>query len=94
MTEYSLDGIDLDWEFPAWPVSKNITQKDQFTQLLQEMRMYFKTKYLISVAVAAPFPIVVRAYDVPAIAKYVSQKAVLNEYVFYIQLCICFYQVC
>lgn len=82
MTKYSLDGIDLDWEFPAWPVSKNITQKYQFTKLLQEMRMYFKTQYLISVAVAAPFPIVVRSYDVPAIAKYVSQKTVFNGYMF------------
>lgn len=90
MTEYSLDGIDLDWEFPAWPVSKNITQKDQFTQLLQEMRMYFKTKYLISVAVAAPFPIVVRAYDVPAIAKYADFVNIMcydyHSFVWYLPL--------
>lgn len=69
MYEYSLDGIDLDWEFPAWPVNKNATQKDQFVLLLKEMRMYFQSKFLISVAVAAPFTIVNRSYDVPSMAQ-------------------------
>lgn len=71
MQKYSLDGIDLDWEFPAWPISKNATQKDQFATLLQEMRIAFDGKYLLSAAVAAPVSIIDRAYDIPKIAKLV-----------------------
>lgn len=65
---YSLDGIDLDWEFPAWPETRNISQKDQFTSLLKEMRTAFGKNFLISVAVAAPYIISDRAYDIPQMA--------------------------
>nr|QDA39875.1 chitinase 7 [Phenacoccus solenopsis] len=69
---YSLDGIDLDWEFPAWPETRNISQKDQFTSLLKEMRTAFGKNFLISVAVAAPYIISDRAYDIPQMALYVD----------------------
>ncbi len=71
METYSLDGLDLDWEFPAWPPSRNVTQKDQFILLLKELRETFEDKYLLSVAVAAPFTIVNRAYDIPKMAMYI-----------------------
>lgn len=71
LKRYSLDGIDLDWEFPAWPPNKDIKQKDQFVQLLKEMRYAFGNKYLLSVAVAAPITIVERSYDIPKLALYV-----------------------
>lgn len=69
---YSLDGIDLDWEFPAWPETRDVIQRDQFTELLKEMRTSFGSKFMISVAVAAPYVISDRAYDVPSMALYVD----------------------
>lgn len=65
---YSFDGIDLDWEFPAWPETRNISQRDQFTELLKEMRASFGDKFMISAAVAAPYVISDRAYDIPSMA--------------------------
>lgn len=72
MKQYSLDGIDLDWEFPAWPPKENAYQKTQFIELLKELREKFGEEYLISVAVAAPVTIVNRAYDVPKMALLVG----------------------
>lgn len=66
--EFSLDGIDLDWEFPAWPPNKDINQRDQFVLLLKEMRSRFPDK-LITAAVASPLTIIEQSYDVPSIAK-------------------------
>lgn len=68
LKKYSLDGIDLDWEFPAWPPRENAYEKSQFIELLEEMRAAFGNKYLISVAVAAPLTIINRAYDVAKMA--------------------------
>lgn len=74
--ENSLDGIDIDWEFPAWPTGDD-KQREHFTLLLRDLRHHFdkvakKDKFLISVAVAAPEPIVDHAYDIPQMAKYVD----------------------
>lgn len=73
LEENSLDGLDIDWEFPAWPTGDD-KQREHFTLLLKELRHHFdktakKEKFLISVAVAAPEPIVDHAYDIPQMAK-------------------------
>lgn len=69
LKDYSLDGIDIDWEFPAWPQPvKSHLQKTLFMELLKEMRQAFGKKYLLTVAVAAPIIIVQVSYDVPQMA--------------------------
>lgn len=71
-----LDGLDIDWEFPAWPTGDE-KQREHFTLLLKELRHHIDKmtrieKLLISVAVAAPEIIVDQAYDIPEMAKYVD----------------------
>lgn len=68
----SLDGIDLDWEFPS------AYNKDRmhFSQLLHEIRLEWgrerKTDRLLSLAVAAPEGIAYFAYDIREINLYVD----------------------
>lgn len=69
-----LDGLDIDWEFPAWN-GANSREKIFFVQLLQELRKEFSRsdqKLLLSAAVAAPDSIIDQSYNIPEIAKYVD----------------------
>ena len=68
---FGFDGLDLDWEFPAW-LGADEREKLHFVQLLEELRreFYRATKTLIlSVAVAAPQAIVDQSYMVAEMAK-------------------------
>nr|CAD7200022.1 unnamed protein product [Timema douglasi] len=70
---YNLDGVDFDWEFPAW--QGNPLERTQFTQLLQELHeelIKIKSPLLVSVAVATPQPIVDQAYEVSKMAHLVN----------------------
>lgn len=80
LRNYTLDGIDLDWEFPALgnsnlalrlAVAKR--ERQHFSQLLREIRAEYvreKKNYLLTVAVAAPEIIVNVAYDVDQLDLY------------------------
>lgn len=74
MSDYSLDGIDIDWEFPVWPGSDK-RQFNDFTKFLKELRAASRSNnnkgFLISVAVAAPGTIIDKAYDIKEMAEYV-----------------------
>lgn len=80
LRNYSLDGIDLDWEFPAvrnsnraFKLATAKRERQHFSQLLQEIRAEYvreKRKYLLTVAVAAPEIIVDAAYDVDQLDLY------------------------
>ena len=77
-----LDGLDVDWEFPAW-LGQDERQRIYFVQLLQELRKEFDRsgrKLLLSIAVAAPPDIVDQSYNVPQIAELVYSK--LNFFFF------------
>nr|CAD7574590.1 unnamed protein product [Timema californicum] len=70
---YDLDGVDFDWEFPAW--QGNPLERTQFTLLLQELHeelIKIKSPLLVSVAVATPQPIVDQAYEVSKMAHLVN----------------------
>ncbi|XP_008558918.1 chitinase-3-like protein 2 isoform X2 [Microplitis demolitor] len=70
----NLDGLDVDWEFPAW-LGNNERQKIWFVQLLQELRKEFDRSgrtLILSAAVAAPPAIVDESYFVPNIAEHVD----------------------
>jgi len=65
-----LDGLDFDWEFPAW--HSESMERVHFTQLLMELRNELNRSYstlLLSVAVAAPQPVIDAAYDIAQMAK-------------------------
>lgn len=73
LRNYSLDGIDLDWEFPAVDMDLSSFKKRErqhFSQLLREIRAEYireKRDYLLTVAAAAQKIIVDAAYDVDQI---------------------------
>lgn len=62
----------MDWEFPNEHPGDDNRQKLHFTQLLGEIRHAIdkqepKHKFLLTVAVAAPYFIVENSYEVPYI---------------------------
>nr|XP_022903706.1 chitinase-3-like protein 2 isoform X1 [Onthophagus taurus]XP_022903707.1 chitinase-3-like protein 2 isoform X2 [Onthophagus taurus] len=64
---YKLDGIDLDWEFPN-EIGINVKERTHFSQLLHEIRKEIdrqkKHKFLLTLAVAAPYFVALNAYDI------------------------------
>ncbi|KAM3959562.1 chitinase-3-like protein [Aphomia sociella] len=76
LRNYTLDGIDLDWEFPAIHNSHYTLQKRErqhFSQLLHEIRSEYireKRNYLLTVAVAAPETLVDVCYDIDQLNLY------------------------
>ncbi|XP_059609504.1 chitinase-3-like protein 2 [Phlebotomus argentipes] len=80
---FRLDGIDLDWEFPGG----FDRQRQHFSQLLHEIRREYQREhrtYLLTVAVAAPRPIIDVAYDVGEINSYADFINVMTyDYHFY-----------
>uniref|UniRef100_A0A6B2E6R6 Putative chitinase n=1 Tax=Phlebotomus kandelakii TaxID=1109342 RepID=A0A6B2E6R6_9DIPT len=80
---YRLDGIDLDWEFPGG----FDRQRQHFSQLLHEIRREYQREhrtYLLTVAVAAPRPIIDVAYDVGEINSYADFINIMTyDYHFY-----------
>lgn len=85
--QFGLDGLDLDWEFPAW-LGADEKERIKFCQLLQEMRKEFDrsgSRLLLSVAVAAPQAIVDQSYVVPQITKYADFVNLMSyDYHFYV----------
>lgn len=68
---FGFDGLDLDWEFPAWLGADDL-EKIHFVQLLEELQREFhraEQPLILSVAVAAPQAIVDQSYDVLDMAK-------------------------
>ncbi|XP_014211792.1 chitinase-3-like protein 2 [Copidosoma floridanum] len=83
----NLDGIDLDWEFPAWTNAPG-RQKSHFAQLVHELRQEFDLsgrKLLLSAAVAAPQAIIDQSYEVPSLAKNIDFINLMSyDYHFYV----------
>lgn len=68
--QHSLDGIDLDWEFPS-----GSREKARFVLLLERLREAFDAhplRPILTVAVPAQSLLVSRGFDVPKIAKFVG----------------------
>ncbi|KAJ8731056.1 hypothetical protein PYW08_002469 [Mythimna loreyi] len=76
LRNYNLDGIDLDWEFPALHnLAVGGRERQHFSQLLREIRMEYireKRNYLLTVAAAAPQTIVDISYDVDQLNEYLD----------------------
>lgn len=84
LKNFSLDGIDLDWEYPAIQLYQNKLRKRErqhFSQLLREIKAEYireKKDYLLTVAVAAPQVIVDVAYDVDQINMYADYVNIMT----------------
>lgn len=85
--DFSLDGVDLDWEFPSWP-EEDKKERIHFNQLLEEFReaLNKESKALIlSVAVGSPGSIIDQSYDVEEMAKFVNYINLMSyDYHFYL----------
>jgi chitinase len=83
LEKYSLDGVDIDFEFP----DGGNTQRVHFMQLLHEIRREYQREhstYLLSIAVAAPSVFVDMCYDVPMINENVDYVNIMTyDYHFY-----------
>lgn len=73
----NFDGIDLDWEFPAWP-NPNTDQTKNFTLLLENLKNETASRnnesYILSVAVAAPEVIIDQSYRIHDMARLINNK--------------------
>lgn len=88
LRNYTLDGIDLDWEFPALhKVQGGGRERQHFSQLLREIRMEFireKRAYILTIAAAAPQIIVDVSYDIDQLNQYVDFVNVMTyDYHYY-----------
>ncbi|GFU61530.1 acidic mammalian chitinase [Nephila pilipes] len=71
LDKYKFDGVDFDWEFPAWN-GANPLERFYFILLLKELRFVIeqaKRNFLVSCAVAAHVAIIDTSYDIPEMAK-------------------------
>lgn len=66
--EFYLDGIDIDWEFPSWPLL-NLQEKYGFAKLLETLN-YNLPDSLLTAAVAAPLCIIDNSYEIYSLARY------------------------
>lgn len=67
INDFYLDGIDIDWEFPSWPLL-NLQEKYGFAKLLQTLR-YRLPDSLLTAAVAAPLNIIDNSYEIYSLAR-------------------------
>ncbi|XP_050544154.1 chitinase-3-like protein 2 [Daktulosphaira vitifoliae] len=67
---YDLDGIDIDWEFPSWPLL-NLKEKYGFAKLLELLRNKLPDS-ILSAAVAAPLNIIDSSYEIYALASFLD----------------------
>ncbi|KAK6166344.1 hypothetical protein SNE40_023063 [Patella caerulea] len=82
LTNYTLDGFDLDWEFPAWPIGREHPPQQQhnYSLLLQTVRETLddysvkmnRSKFLLTAAVASTSPLIDNCYEIPELAKYLD----------------------
>uniref|UniRef100_A0A0R3RVL2 Glyco_18 domain-containing protein n=1 Tax=Elaeophora elaphi TaxID=1147741 RepID=A0A0R3RVL2_9BILA len=76
-----VNGFDVDWEFPRWSRDAQPTDRKGLSILIKELRESFdqaKPNLLLSAAVAAPFTIVDKAYDVIPFNKYLDYVQIMN----------------
>lgn len=74
------DGLDLDWEYPAFRDGGKARDKDNYAQFVQELREEFdresektgRPRLLLTMAVPAGIEYIQKGYDVPKLNRYLD----------------------
>lgn len=74
------DGLDLDWEYPAYRDGGKPRDKDNYAQFVQELREEFdresqktgRERLLLTMAVPAGTEYIKKGYDIPKLNKYLD----------------------
>lgn len=69
--QYELDGIDIDWEYPAQRGGAD-TDSDNFVSFLRELRTKLGSTMVITAAVGAGVDLIGSSYDVEGMNQYLS----------------------
>ncbi|XP_044257284.1 uncharacterized protein LOC123006669 isoform X3 [Tribolium madens] len=80
------DGLDLDWEYPSFRDGGKSRDKDNYAQLVQELREEFeresektgRSRLLLTMAVPAGIEYINKGYDVPKLTKYLDWMNILS----------------
>lgn len=80
------DGLDLDWEYPSFRDGGKPRDRDNYAQLVQELRQEFdresdktgRTRLLLTMAVPAGIEYINKGYDVPKLTKYLDWMNILS----------------
>ncbi|KAI1297891.1 Chitotriosidase-1 [Halotydeus destructor] len=71
LDEAHLDGLDIDWEFPAYSTGR-VRERQGYVNLLTSLRSRFGSKYLLTAAVPGDVSIADIAFDVKGMAPLVD----------------------
>ncbi|XP_046681145.1 uncharacterized protein LOC124367957 isoform X1 [Homalodisca vitripennis] len=80
------DGLDLDWEYPAFRDGGKQRDRDNYAQLVQELREEFdrehdktgRPRLLLTMAVPAGIEYIDKGYDVPKLNRYLDFMNILS----------------
>ncbi|RZB39353.1 mucin-22, partial [Asbolus verrucosus] len=80
------DGLDLDWEYPSFRDGGKSRDRDNYAQLVQELREEFeresdktgRPRLLLTMAVPAGIEYINKGYDVPKLTKYLDWMNILS----------------
>ncbi|CAK9814906.1 Acidic mammalian chitinase [Anthophora quadrimaculata] len=73
LKKYNFDGLDVDWEYPNQGSGSHKSDKQNFVELLKELKQAFSKKnYILSVAVGAEADLASKSYLISSISKYLD----------------------
>ncbi|CAH1123057.1 unnamed protein product [Ceutorhynchus assimilis] len=80
------DGLDLDWEYPTFRDGGKSRDRDNYAQLVKELREEFeresektgRPRLLLTMAVPAGIEYINKGYDVPKLTKYLDWMNILS----------------
>jgi chitinase len=80
------DGLDLDWEYPSFRDGGKSRDRDNYAQLVQELREEFdresektgRSRLLLTMAVPAGIEYINKGYDVPKLNRYLDWMNILS----------------
>ncbi|XP_045465112.1 mucin-5AC isoform X2 [Harmonia axyridis] len=86
LRQNNFDGLDLDWEYPAFREGGKSRDKENYAKLVQELREEFeresektgRTRLLLTMAVPAGIEYVNKGYDIPKLTKYLDWMNILS----------------
>ena len=80
------DGLDLDWEYPSFRDGSRPQDKDNYAQLVKELREEFeresektgRTRLLLTMAVPAGVEYISKGYDIPKLSRFLDWMNLLT----------------